>query len=431
MAQVSVQAFRSLSEVTRHRQSIDALNLQSRRPCPFSTCEYVETFLAHDEFGTKEQELLFLAAFEEDRLIGYLPLRKHRQRSLGVVPWGRVGVLIAHDTDRPHVIARPGDEARCAQAFYEHLLQRERGWSFLELAFQDAESALLQVPALHPLRHWSRRFENMPISRVALPWRSVPEYLASLTHHQRKNLNNAVKKTFGAGRAEAVSCADPAGLDEVLDLYLGLERRSWKAAARAGIERDPRRVAFFRALGQAHQPMRLSIHLLLVDDLPLSGAVTGEFGGVLHGFEMCFDQDYEPLGCGHVAALLCFRWAFARGLEELNLNGNYAYNKVHFGGAATQTSAVQIYRVGGLRWLQAQLGRLKHRLRPPVTEAQTFNPERRAHETHAPVRPERAEERARVRATLAALQERGVPLERLTGPALEAAFTTGRQREVA
>jgi hypothetical protein len=46
--------------------------------------------------------------------------------------------------------------------------------------------------------------------------------------------------------------------------------------------------------------MRLMVHLLLLDGLPISGAVDGVFGGVFHGFEFCFDQDYEDLGCGHV-----------------------------------------------------------------------------------------------------------------------------------
>jgi hypothetical protein len=52
----------------------------------------------------------------------------------------------------------------------------------------------------------------------------------------------------------------------------------------------------------------------------------------------------------------------------------------------------------------------------------TFNPERRAHEQHSEVRPERTEERARALAALGALEARGAKLERLSGAALEAAF---------
>ncbi len=421
MRGLSVRVFRSLAELTPHRDALDALNLASRRPCPFSTPAYVETFLAHDEFGASERELLFLTAFDGDQLVGYLPLRKHRERTLGL-PWTKISVLISHDTDRPHVIARREDEARCAQAFYAHLLEHERGWSLLELALQDSESALLEVPPLKPWRHWARRFPNMPVSRAKLPWKSMPEYLGAMPGSHRKNFMRSLRRTFGAGHAEAVSCADPRGLPAMLDLYLALERRSWKAAGHAGISRTPQREAFFRALGEAGQPMRLGVHLLLVDDLPVSGAVTGEFEGVLHGFETCFDQDYEDLGCGHLGVLLAFRHAFSRGLGELNLNGNYAYNKSNFGGVATETVAVQLYRVGSLPWLKARLGQLKQWWRPSDAQAIAFNPERRAHEQHAEVRPPRLDERAQVRSTLLALEQRGVELERLSGAALETTF---------
>lgn len=418
---LTVQALRSLTELRRHRDAIDALNLASRRPCPFSTVEYLETFLAHDEFGAREDELYALLAFDGAQLVGYLPLRRHRAFAGKVVPYHRVGVMVSHDTDRPHVVSRPEDESRCAKAFYEHLL-RERGWSLLELNFQDEASALFTPPPVNPLRHWVRRYENMPISRVPVTWRTFDEYLASMTKSHRRVLTRSLRRTLQAGHAEAVSCSDPAGLRALLELYLDVERRSWKEAAHAGIRRDPRRVAFFEALAQPGRPMALTVHLLLLDGLPVSGGVVGVFAGVLHALEICFDQDYEHLGCGHVGGLLSFRQAGLLGVSEINLNGNYAYNKANLGAEPTRTWAVQVYRVGSVPWLRAQAGNLLRRLRPPAAEAVHFNPERRAHETHAAVRPERAEERARAKAVLDELEARGVTLERLSGPALEAAL---------
>ncbi|MFZ5438641.1 MAG: GNAT family N-acetyltransferase [Myxococcota bacterium] len=435
MGQLTVQAFRSLHEVHRLGAQLDALNLASRRPCPFSTLEYLEAFLAFDEYGTKEREVLFLTASEAGRLVGYLPLRKHVVRELGVVPYHRIGVLVSHDTDRPHVVARAEDEGRCAQAFWDWLLQHEHGWSLVELSLQDSESALYDVPRHDPFRFWARRFPNMPISRLVLDpaWAGVPDYLmGALDSHQRKTLNRSVRRTLDAGRAELVSCSDPAGRRELLELYLGIERRSWKHAAKAGISRDERRVAFFRALCDERQPAPLTVQLVMLDDLPISGVVTATFGGVLHGLEMCFDQDYEELGCGHLAALAAFRQALRTGVREVNLNGNYGYNKSRFGCAPTETWAVQVYKVGSPPWLRAQAGLLRAWLRkPPAADQAHFNPERRAHEQHVGARPAHTVERAQVRATLALLEARGVRLERLAGADLEAEFspTKGRPHE--
>ena len=49
MTTLRIQSLRSLDALAPYRTQIDVLNLASRRPCPFSTYEYIETFLAHDE----------------------------------------------------------------------------------------------------------------------------------------------------------------------------------------------------------------------------------------------------------------------------------------------------------------------------------------------------------------------------------------------
>ena len=47
-----------------------ALNLASRRPCPFSTPEFLSLLLNHDEFAAPGDELLLLLAYAGERLVG-------------------------------------------------------------------------------------------------------------------------------------------------------------------------------------------------------------------------------------------------------------------------------------------------------------------------------------------------------------------------
>jgi CelD/BcsL family acetyltransferase involved in cellulose biosynthesis len=438
-----IETFRSLAALHARfgkGAELDALNLAARRPCPFSTFEYLETFLAHDEYARPDDQPLMLAAFEGERLVAFLPLCVRRERFLGL-PYRRLGLLITHDTDRPHAVARAGDERRCCEAFYQHLFEHERGWSFLELAMQDAASGLHALPPRSSRRFYARRFETMPNSTLMLPFRSLDEYLATLPHTHRKTEARWCRTLIGAGHIEVVSSSDPRARLAMLELYLDLERRSWKELAHAGIRRDLRRVRLFRALCAESQPMQLGFDLVLLDGLPVSGTVCGAFAGGLYGLETAFDQDHAALGPGHLAALMLIRRAIVEGYRSVNFDGNYAYYKARMGSVVTETSAVQVYKVGSLPWLRARGGELRRWLSPPPTAAEHFNPDRRkvshgapdgdVEEASAPARPPRLEERARVAEILRSLAAAGVALERLEGSALEHALPFLRSRKAA
>jgi hypothetical protein len=223
-----------------------------------------------------------------------------------------------------------------------------------------------------------------------------------------------------------VTCSYPRARAGLLELYLDLEERSWKGGTQAGILRSPRRVDFFRALCRPEHPFELAFDFVLHDELPIAGWISGAFAGGLHGLEVAFDQEYEHLGPGHLLMLMAVRRAIEGGYHSLNLNGNYAYYKARIGGVVTNTSSLQLYRVGSIVWLKARGGELLRRLRPSREESADFNPERRramqpevadgesesTRRSDAPL-PSRSEERARASAVFDALEQNGVRLERL------------------
>ena len=80
---------------------------------------------------------------------------------------------------------------------------------------------------------------------VPVQWESTESYFRALSKTMRSNVSRQTRRLFAAGEVELL-LAD--GVDEtapLLPAYLDLEQRSWKQAARAGILRSPKRIAFF------------------------------------------------------------------------------------------------------------------------------------------------------------------------------------------
>ena len=441
-----VEAHGSLRALLPLAAQLDALNLASRRPSPFDTFAYLEAFVAHDEHARPGQAPLFLVAMEGDALVGFLALRRVPERLFGV-PFTSISFLVGHDNDRPRVLSRPTDEARCAEAFYRHLLEVERGWDLLQLQEQDAASALLMPPpSLDLRRYFVRHFPNNPNGTIPVGYASIEAYVRACSKPRRRAFERSSRKLRDTGELELLIARDPRSTPAIFDLYLDLEQRSWKVHKDAHIGRHPERVRFFRRLLSADQPMKISLFLLMLDGLPIGGLVAGDFGGTRYGLEEAFDEDHRDLSPGNATMLLLIRDAIERSFSAVNLLGNYAYYKAQWQATITETQAVQVYRKGSLVHLKALAGQLWREIRAPITQRDVgFNLVRRgatrgageaAQGEIAPAaprmqqaRPPRDAERARARATIASLEASGATIERLGGADLRRALALGKREE--
>ena len=78
-----------------------------------------------------------------------------------------------------------------------------------------------------------------------------------------------------------VSSSDPAARGALLDMYLDIETRSWKASVGAGVDRNPERLALFRALYAS--PLTTPLLIILLDGVPIVGQAVIELEGVWYG----------------------------------------------------------------------------------------------------------------------------------------------------
>jgi len=361
-APLAVRAVESMAELGPLADRLDALNLASRFPTPFASVDYLRTFLAHDEDAPHEgYRPLFLVALQDDgQPVGWMALRRQPGRLLGLRA-DRVEFLVLHDNDRPRMACRPEDEGRCAEAFLRHLVEREPGWSLLELMEQDEDSPLAAAAArLEGL--YVRRFDQNPNATIACRWPDGAAYYKSLSKNFRASLRSHLNRLQAIGRIEFVSTWEPSATARLLDLHLEVEARSWKAPAAAGVSRHPLRVAFFRALVEAGRPLRMGIRLMLLDGAPIASELNGAFGDTWYSFESTYDEDYREVGAGHLVFFMTVREALARRVRAINLLNNYAYVKRRYGATITETAAVQVFRPWTPLWAKARLGDLRRRL---------------------------------------------------------------------
>jgi hypothetical protein len=428
---IEVRAYRSIEALLPSKQEIDALNRASRRPCPFASFEYVRAFQENDESSAEGDELLWLCGFREGTLVGYLPLKRTHRHILGrAVP--AIELLVWHDTDRPHLVARVDDEPPCAAAFLEYLTRHER-WAVIELLAQDEGSALSRLPPLPSWRYYVRRYEIDPNTTIPLQQSSLREFYQGLSGDFRSTVSRMSRRLLQAGRVETLSCHDVRARRPLLDLYLAVERRSWKEAAGAGITRHPRRLGLFRSLCSPEQALQLAYDFVFLDGVPIAGIMSGIFEGGFYALETTYDEACGKLSPGYLTWLLGIRHGMRAQLRSYNLQSAYSYYKSRWNGVSTPTWSVQIYRIPGLPFLHARAGELKRALLRRGPEAPTtFNEVKRsAKEKVQPSteHPSRTAEAEAAAAVLAQLERQGVQLERLEGPALLEALPFANARQ--
>lgn len=377
---MEVRRFGSFAEADFLREEINALNRVSYRPDPFSTFEFLENFLRHDEFypGGAGLDLWLLTAFEAGRLVGYLPLKRVAQKVIGIKTY-TLSFLVTRDTDRPHLVSRQEYKTSISAAFYDYLLRHRREWSFLEWQQQDAASPLFPPPVQTRLKYCSvRQWPSMENATIPIRWTRLADYFQSLSKNSRVNIKRLLRR-LQAGKFELLASSDPSTTPALLQLYQGIERYSWKSHADADIGRHPRRVEYFRGLLDARQPMKVTIQVLLLEGVPIAGFITGAFLNGLYALHIVYDERYSRLAPGSVVLLMGIRQAINGGFDFFNLLSGFTYYKRRWLAQVTETRIGQIYRVGGILFWRRLMGDLKRRWfpAPPAADAQGFNPQRR------------------------------------------------------
>lgn len=425
---IEIRCCHALADAAPLRDAINALNLASARPDPFSTFEYYENHLRHAhgfEAGGGAQ-LWLLLAYEGGELAGYAALKRCTHRVLGrravKLDW-----LTAHAADRPHLVARPARAVAIGAAIYAYLLDRRHQWSLLEFQQQEADSPLRPPVEARSgacrLRHWP----NAANGTIALGWTSIAGYFAALSKKARSNVSRQLRSLLAAGDVQLLTSSDPRALEALFALYRDIEAHSWKAQADPLPGGDPP-LAHRAALLDPAQPMRLVIQVLMLDGAPIAALISGSFATGLYALHAVYDERLSGLAPGSAMLLMGVRLAIEGRYEFFNLLRGSGYYKTRWLARMSETQSLQIYRAGSPFHWRRVLGDLARRVTAPVARgAIRFNPARRDHPAARQCAPAPSPgERARY-AALAA-EARCAPGEFLSAAQLAAALPFDAQR---
>ncbi len=382
IASIEVRCFSSFAAAAYLREAVNALNEAASRPDPFSSFEFLAHFAHHDRQGPDagDAELWFLAAFDAESLVGYVALKRVTKRVLGW-PCRSLRLLVTHDTDRPHLVARTEHLDVVGRAIFTYLLSRQREWSLLELYQQDAGSGL--DPPRAGLDLGGYRVCEWPCMEnctIPIAFPSFAGYVEALAGKFRANLRRQMRQLVAAGRLEWLGSSDPKATPALLELYQAVESRSWKSAAEVHVARSAERLAYFEGLLEAHQPMRISIQILLLDGRPIAGLVCGAFREGLYALQLAYDARLQRLAPGSAMLLLGVRQAIEGHFRFLNLLSGFGYYKVQWQAVVSPTRIAQIYRVGSVLYWRRLLGDALRRVSPGrrLVRQARHNPLRRA-----------------------------------------------------
>lgn len=378
---IEVQCLDCISKAEVHRDAINALNLASARPDPFSTFEFYENYLRNAELFPADGSLRLwlLLAFSGGQLVGYLALKQRTHRFLGLRA-AKLDLLAAHLADRPHLVARPEHAKLVSAAIYTYLLSRKKEWSLLEFQQQDAASLLLPAPAQASSGFFQfQQWPNMANGTIPVRWSSIAGYFAALSKKFRSNVSRQMRTLLAAGEVQVLTSSDPQTIVALFELYCSIEAHSWKAQADAAISRDRRWIEYYTGLMSPAQPMRVVIQVLLLDGVPIAGLISGAFDKGLYALHIVYDDRLARLAPGSAILLMGVRLAIEGGYEFFNLLWGFGYYKARWLAQMSETQSLQIYRIGTPFFWRRILGDAKRRWFGKAADDETalFNPARR------------------------------------------------------
>ncbi len=305
---------------------------------------YVYQRLWWRHFGG-DAELFIVVLVSDGRIQGIAPLQIQTVKMYG--RWLRRLAFIGSrwEVDRPRFLF-PADEDRLTRALVAFLSARAGKWDCCDLHEQPAGSESLAAleRAFRSSGYLVARTRDSDCAYLALSG-TWTEYLATKSQTFRKNIRAAGRRLGEGGPVEYRVYDSLPDVLEQLEIYRGIESRSWKSGEGVGLARNDDYFEFYREMAERFSRQRaFVIRMLSVGGRPVAGTFGLSFDGVFYSLQIAHDAEFSRSSPGTYLEALEMEQCFGEGLREYEFLGGFLTNKSRWTSTFRFTTQLHVHR---------------------------------------------------------------------------------------
>jgi CelD/BcsL family acetyltransferase involved in cellulose biosynthesis len=309
----------------------------------FQSYEYQRLWWRH--FGG-DSELFIVLLVRNREIRGIAPLRIETIKQYG--RWLRRLAFIGSrwEVDRPRFLFVPGEERPLTRALVAFLRARAEKWDCCDFHEQPTGSDGLAAleEAFRSAGCLVARTRDSDCAYLALTG-TWTEFLAGKSQTFRKNIKTAGRRLRAAGEVSYQVYDTLPEVLEQLEVYRGIEARSWKSGEGVGIARNADYFEFYREMAERFAPQRaFVIRILSVGGRPVAGTFGLSYDGVFYSLQIAHDAEFSRSSPGTYLEALEMEQCFREGFREYEFLGGFLNNKSRWTSTFRFTTQLHVHR---------------------------------------------------------------------------------------
>lgn len=292
-------------------------------------------------FGRSGDGLAVTALYEGPQLIGLAPYYLTREKHRGLP--AKVLAPLARTTAERLDLLYPADRPELAGRLISAILEQS-GFDLLLLPRIDSRSPTLAVAreAIERLSGSHLETPELQCPVVDIETNFEEYYRGRFKHKFRYNIRSRTKKLAKEGELTFQLFTGGPELEKLLGAVAEVEARSWKGHEGLGIfGREESREYYFRIARELAEEGHLALHLLWLDDRPISYYFGFILNNRYYDYSQSFDLEYRKYAPGVMALADLMETCFDRGLETFDfLRGDEDYK---FNWATRTTTNINLH----------------------------------------------------------------------------------------